>query len=367
VTSYENKREKPGELKKMTLPDAPKMGWFCSYTPLEILYAAEFQPFRITGHSDTIKKADSFMHPNMFQYVRSWLDTALAGGYEHLQGAVFVNSCDAMRRLHDAWRKYVSQGFIFIIDLPRGRSNEHCGYFQNELVKLKKSLEKHYSIDITDNALKQAVKVLEKSRSLYHELNDLRKQSPPLISGKEMMQIASRFFTEHPDRWNHSTEALIKQKKGERPSAVFKPRILLSGSPIHNPEIIGFIEECGLDVLYEDLCSGSRFFDLTVEDTGDPLSDLSYAYLNKPPCSRMLMIEERVKNIVNVAEEFDVRGIIHHSLKFCDTYLYDVPELKRHLADNGLKVLLVEGDCTLGSFGQLKTRIEAFAEVLNDA
>ncbi len=359
-------KKNPAEPKEKTLTGMSRMGWFCSYTPLEIIHAALLFPVRITGHSDPIIKADSFMHPNMCQYVRSCLDTALAGGYDHLEGAVFVNSCDAMRRLHDAWRKYISPGFTFIMDLPKGRSDADYGYFRNELLKLKNALEKHFSIEITEGAIKQAINVMGESRSLYHKLSDLQKENPPLITGKELMQLASLYFTVGPYTWNKTAEALFKQKNDAKPTAVNRPRILLSGSPIHNPDIIGFIEECGMDVVYEDMCTGSRFFDMIVENTADTLLDLSRAYLDKSPCSRMLMIKERTKNIVDLANEFGAHGIIHHSLKFCDTYLYDVPQLKRHLTESGLKVLLVEGDCTLGSFGQLKTRIEAFAEVLND-
>jgi benzoyl-CoA reductase/2-hydroxyglutaryl-CoA dehydratase subunit BcrC/BadD/HgdB len=361
-----SKENKPAGPKDNALAGAPRMGWFCSYTPLEILHAAGLLSYRITGHSDPIKKADAFMHPNMCQYVRSCLDTALADGYDFLDGAVFVNSCDAMRRLHDAWRKYVSPKFTLIMDLPKGRTDADYQYFRNELLKLKNALERHLSIEITDSAIREAITVLSESRALYHKLNDLQKKDPALITGKEMMHLAAQFFTTGPEAWNRTAEALFRQRKDEKPAAASRPRVLLSGSPIHNPEIIGFIEACGMDVVHGDLCSGSRFFDMTVENTVDALSDLSRAYLDKPPCSRMLMMEERKKNIVDLANDFGAHGVIHHSLKFCDTYLYDVPELKRHLTEAGLKVLLVEGDCTLGSFGQLKTRIEAFAEVLTD-
>ena len=145
-----------------------------------------------------------------------------------------------------------------------------------------------------------------------------------------------------------------------------KPRIILSGSPIHEPAIIEFIENCGFSVVHEDICTGSRFFDIEIGNTGDVLMDLSRAYLTKPPCARMMLIEERVKEMLKIVEEFQVDGIIYYSLKFCDPTLYDVPRLKKVLTEKGIKILFIEGDCTLGSFGQLKTRIEAFAEVLSN-
>ncbi len=33
--------------------------------------------------------------------------------------AVFVNSCDGMRRLYDAWQDRFRDDFVYLMDLPR--------------------------------------------------------------------------------------------------------------------------------------------------------------------------------------------------------------------------------------------------------
>ena len=351
----------------MTKPSAPLMGWFCSYTPIELIMAAGFIPYRIAGHSDPIEKADSHMHPNICQYVRACLDKALDGAYDHLDGFVFITSCDAMRRLYDVWRKHITTKFTFIFDLPVGQSKENETYFKNELQKLKSALEKFTLKEISEAAIEDAIQILDESRAIYQELNDLRKTIPPLISGTELMQLTSQFFSSDPRDWNRSTKTYLKQRKQESSGSKQEknPRILLSGSPIHDPEIIALIEECGLNVVFEDLCTGSRFFDVSIERTGDILMDLSKVYLNKPPCSRMMLLENRAEGIIEQVNNLNVDGVIYYSLKFCDTALYDVPALKKILNDSNINVLFIEGDCTLGSFGQLKTRIEAFTEMIS--
>ena len=92
---------------------------------------------------------------------------------------------------------------------------------------------------------------------------------------------------------------------------------------------------------------------------------LSKAYINRPPCARMMKIEERAAYISKISQKFEIDGIIHHSLKFCDTYLYDVPPLRDLLNEEGLKVLFIESD-GLESMNQLKTRIEAFTEMIKN-
>lgn len=343
----------------------PKVGWLCSYTPLEIIHAAGLLPVRVFGHGAAVKKADSYMHPNLCPYVRSVLDVALDGGFDHLKGVVFVNSCDAMRRLRDVFLSYVNLEFNHLVDLPRRRTDADIAYMKGELETLKNKVEKQFGADISDGALRESIEKYKKSRELYEELNNLRKENPPRITGAEIMRLGWLMYSAPPDLWNAKAEKILNDKKTALPPPpTGRPRILLTGNLIHSPEILSFIEDCGFDVVYDDTCTGGRFFEMPLGDTGDPPGDLARAYLFKPACARMMVFEERAKRINEKAKEFGAAGVIHHTLKFCDTYLYDVPNLKNSLEEAGLKTLFVEGDCTIGSFGQLKTRIEAFAEML---
>lgn len=340
------------------------MGWVCSYTPLELIYAAGFLPYRIDGHSDPVKNAHSYIHPNYCQFVKSVLDIAVDGGYDFLDGVVFVNSCDAMRRLYDVWKRFVPSNFVYLLDIPMGDSSLGYKYLRDEFHKLKVALEKHTGRNIQEEALERAITLFTKSRSLYRKLNSLRLESPPLISGKEMMNLTKEFFRSDPKIWNENIKDLLEMKREINPQN-HKPRVLLSGSPIHNVEFIEFIENCGLNVIYEDLCTGSKFFDLDVPKSKDLLDSLSEAYINRSPCARMMKIENRAAYIDKISQKFKIDGIIHHSLKFCDTYLYDVPQLKDLLNEKDLRVLFIESD-GFGSLNQLKTRIEAFSEMIKN-
>ena len=59
-----------------------------------------------------------------------------------------------------------------------------------------------------------------------------------------------------------------------------------------------------------------------------------------------------------------MRGTIGYTVKFCDPYLARLPAVREAFRDAGLPLLLLEGDCTMGSIGQQRTRIEAFVEML---
>ena len=338
----------------------------CSYTPLELIYAGGFLPYRIIGHSEPPQSADSYIHSNFCQFVKSTIDVAINGGYNFLEGVVFVNSCDAMRRLHDVWKRYVPTKFIHILDIPMGTLSLGKHYFKEELNKLKIALENYASITISDQDIKHAIEVFNESRLIYNQLNSLRVENPPKITATELMNLTSNFFKTDPKNWNEKTKGLL-DKINTFPNAQNRsnnPRVLLSGSPLHDIDFISFIEEIGLNVVYEDLCTGSKFFDLNINDSKDILGSLSEAYLNRTPCARMMKLKERADQIYKNAKKFKVDGIIHHSLKFCDTYLYDVPALKALLTEKGLNVLFIESDGGLGNVNQIRTRIEAFSEII---
>jgi len=340
------------------------MGWGCTYTPLELIYAAGFLPYRIIGHSNPIEHADSYISPNFCQFVKSTIDVAIEGGYEFLEGVVFVNSCDAMRRLHDVWKEYMPSKFIYIIDIPMGHSSLGFKYLRNEFEKLKIALENYTSHRIKDKTIEESMDTFIESRLLFQKMNSLRMKNPPGITGSEIVKITLDFFKTDPKNWNERIrERIANNSKDAIKSKSNKPRIVLSGSPIHDIDFISFIEDCGLNVVYEELCTGSKFFDMKINKTKDSLDSLSRAYLNRTPCARMMKIEERAEKLFEISKKFNTDGIIHHSLKFCDTYLYDVPRLRELLIEKGLSVLFLESDGTLGSLNQLKTRIEAFSEM----
>ena len=171
------------------------MGWVCTYTPLELIYAAGFLPYRIVGHSDPIEHADSYISPNFCQFVKSTIDVAIEGGYEFLEGVVFVNSCDAMRRLHDVWKRYVSSKFTYIIDIPMGHLSLGHKYLRDEFEKLKIALENYASQKINNEIIEQSIDTYVESRSLFQSMNSLRLKNPSQINGINVSPTTWQAFT----------------------------------------------------------------------------------------------------------------------------------------------------------------------------
>ena len=104
--------------------DRPKIGWFCAYTPIEIMDAAGLTPYGIREDWGEAYE-DVYLGDSMCSYVRSCLEGALSGAYDFLDEVVIAHSCECMRRLYDAWlfkQEEIKPKRVFFLDVPRVKS-----------------------------------------------------------------------------------------------------------------------------------------------------------------------------------------------------------------------------------------------------
>lgn len=67
-----------------------------------------------------------------------------------------------------------------------------------------------------------------------------------------------------------------------------------------------------------------------------------------------------------LAREYSVDGVIYVYLKFCACYGVSKKEFITEFQKQGLSILELSSDYSESDYGQLKTRIDAFIEVLNE-
>ena len=122
--------------------DDPRLvGFTCSYTPPALVHAAGFVPYRILPEGDAADQAGTVLHDNLCPEVKRTLDRKLAGDLPPLAGTVFVNSCDAMRRLYDAWLVARPDEPAILLDLPVAGDLRSVAFFARELERLTTALQ----------------------------------------------------------------------------------------------------------------------------------------------------------------------------------------------------------------------------------
>jgi len=343
-------------------------GYVCTYTPEEILYAADILPVRIFGQPGETPAADAYLYTNICSFVRSCLEQALHDGYSQIDGLIACNSCDHIRRLFDVWKNYIPTPFMHIISLPSKATPSTLRFFQQELEQFKVLLEEQLGDKIREEALREAIEVYNKSRQLLNRLYQWRSQHPPLITGSEVLEIIRAGMVMPKPEFNRLLEEFIGEREGLGPSKVKddRVRLLILGSELDDPSYLELIEDLGAVVVIDDLCNGTRYFWDLVDPEGDPIEQLAKRYLTRTPCPRMHPARYRIEHLTRLIHQFRVEGIIYETMKFCDLHGSGYPVIKKGLEGLGLPLLKLEREYTSAAIGQLKTRVEAFLESIRE-
>jgi len=342
----------------------PVVGWTCTYTPEEIIHAADILPVRILGNSGSTRLADAYCPDNMCSFCRSCFDTTLKGDYDYLDGYVASNSCDNRGKMYDLWRHHTKLPYIHLINTPHTNTEKAQKFFHDELVRFKESLEKAFRTPISDQSLRKATRVYNENRALLKKVYDLRRKDPSLLSGVEALEIVLSSALTPKEEHNRLLGQLLHEVSGRSNLPKNGVRLLVSGSVIDDAELLRIVEAAGGSVVADDLCTGSRYFWDLVDSDAKPLHAIARRYLDKVPCPFTYQSEDRFKRVMDMAKRYDVEGAIILVLKFCDTHMFDAPLLKAELESSGLSVLYLEWEHSMTGIAQLRTRIEAFIEMI---
>ena len=341
------------------------IGYTGTYIPEEIIYAAGMLPYRIRGIGcvKTVD-ADAFYGPVNCSYARCCLQLAIDGSYDFLDGAIFFYECDHMRRLYDNWRGQKKMpSFLHYLGLVHSITEHGLELFMKETLELKEHLEKHFGVKITEEKLRNAIKIYNETRNLLKELYKLRKKDEPLITGAETLAVVVAGTAMPKDEYNRLLKELLNEIGG-RGGILGKPRLMVGGSVNDDPGLIKLIEDLGAIVVADSLCFGAKYFWDIVEEDGDSLRSIVTRYLYHIPCPRMFgEYPKRLNFIKDMARDAKIDGVILQNIRFCDMHGADNTLLQRDLEKEGIPVLRLERQYgPLADVGRIKTRVQAFLE-----
>ena len=349
--------------------NAGYIGFACAYTPLALIHSAGYVPYRILPLGDSPESAGQVLNDNLCPHVKRLLDRAMDRDCDlpNLDGVVFVASCDAMRRLADAWPRVRPQDRTTMIDMPVAEDDSSVTFLAGELSRLTETLAEWGGRKATDADIRESVGLYNSLAGLLESIRS-KNYCGNLDGGASKLQdLYNKASTWPVQESIRLVEAVSNQPDISNATNNMVP-IYLFGNVLPDPSALSLFESCGVRIVGEDLCTGSRVFQpLSVDGLEDPLRQLAAEILGGHRCARTLdvshpgTIEEEV---VARAEACNARGVIAHAVKFCDPYFARLPLVRDGLREAGLPLLTIEGDCSMGSFGQQKTRIEAFVEML---
>lgn len=343
------------------------VGFFCSYVPEEILYAAGILPCRVRapGCAGTTE-ADVYLSHLNCTYMRACLQYALDGSYSHLDGLVFTNSCDHVRRVFDILREIRPDDYplLRLISIPHKSDEDLIAWFGEELTAFKELIEDTFGVKITGVGLRDAIAVYNQSRELLKRLYELRKGDKPPISGAETLSVILAGYSLPREWYNDLLRKLLEELESREGISGYRARLMIAGSGgFDDPAYIDVMEELGGLVVTDSLCFGSRSFWEPVQVDDNPMLAIARAYLNRPSCPRMVdKVVERCDFVKRMVADFRVDGVVFQRIRYCDLWGGQLLYLEKELQEAGIPMLSLEREYAMGGAGQLRTRVQAFLE-----
>jgi benzoyl-CoA reductase/2-hydroxyglutaryl-CoA dehydratase subunit BcrC/BadD/HgdB len=320
--AYRNRGEHPKDARGgKSMPDNLNVGFTCAYTPSALIDAAGFTPYRILPMGNSPDSAGQILHENLCPHVKRILDRALGRDLPELAGMVFLNSCDAMRRLSDAWQIVRPGDRMVLIDLPVTSGETAVPYFGRELSRLVDALSEWRGRPVSQNAIGESIKRYNETALLFQGLRE-RVRHGGASGGAARLQNLYNWAVTHP--LNETCEMLKRAaRKPHTPSAAAGGiPIFAFGNVLPDPEAFDLFESCGAKIVDADFCSGSReFAPIEMSGSGDILTRVARGLLSRPRCARMLHPNRPgviAEEVLERAVSCNARGVIACAAKFCD-------------------------------------------------
>jgi benzoyl-CoA reductase subunit C len=344
------------------------VGCLSSDVPEELIHAAGMLPVRLFGRIENVEKAHGYIPSWCCIHSRRCLEEALNGRFKWIDGIVSSKFDDTCVQLYSLLKHVIKPKFYYLIQTPILRTDLSKEFLINNLLEFKEKLETFTGKTISDQDLRNSIKVYNKNRQLLKKLYETRKQKNPPINGPEILKEVILSMTIPKEEHNKKLQEILH--KIELVEEVTKKvRVHVSGTEVYDPEILQIIEDCGASVVSDDLDTGSRYFWFEVEENKDPYEAIAEAYLFKKVTNMHVVgqfsdsVTERVEYMCSLIKEFRADGVIFLIDRGCETFGHVYPHLRDKLKELDIPYLRLDLDVPF-SREYYRTRVEAFVEML---
>jgi benzoyl-CoA reductase/2-hydroxyglutaryl-CoA dehydratase subunit BcrC/BadD/HgdB len=346
---------------------------YCVFVPEELVWAAGSIPVGLcAGTQFSVPLAEEVLPRNTCALIKSSFGFKLGRICPYVQASHLIvgeTTCDGKKKMFELLAEYQP---VYVMEVPNKKTAQSRELWLHEVIAFKDVIENLAGNEIIAEKLSEAIDLVNQRRRALQRLYNLRKARPVPISGKDALLVTQVSFYDDVRRCTQQVNALCDEldkrvAEGEGVTPANAPRILVSASPmaIPNWKLHHILETTGTVVVCEESCTGTRFFTELVEPEKSldaQIKSVAERYMNIH-CACFTPNEERLDDIVNLAREYQVDGVIHYNLQFCHTYANEAVRVERRLEEAGIPLLRIETDYSDEDTGQLKTRIEAFLEM----
>jgi benzoyl-CoA reductase/2-hydroxyglutaryl-CoA dehydratase subunit BcrC/BadD/HgdB len=331
------------------------VGFVCSYVPVELIHAAGFIPVRLLIGPPPGDTAGTYMQGFCCSFARSLLEGLGDGTYDYLSAVVMPHTCDTIRNMSDLLDTVNPELRVFKLMVPTvTHTDEAVEFMVEELRVLKGRLEELASREITESNLHESIELYNRVRAdlggLQGKNLDNRRLYAAYLAGQLM----------DPEDFLSLAQAVEARPEGPGGTGV-----ALVGGPVPQLDIYDLLQEYGMKVAWDDLCTATRFADGRVAEEGEPLRALARRYLGRTPCPTKLDPHNRREEaLLRGIADSGAAGVVFMQQNFCEFHSFDYPRLKKRLDAEGIPSTRLDLEQPFQPTGQMRTRLQALSEIL---
>jgi benzoyl-CoA reductase/2-hydroxyglutaryl-CoA dehydratase subunit BcrC/BadD/HgdB len=351
------------------------IGTFCVFVPEELSLAADAIQVGLCAGAEIGKEAAEKVLPrNTCALIKSFVGFKMARLCPYIESCDLVvgeTTCDGKKKAYEIFADYAP---VYVMEIPQMKQACDRDLWKAEILRFKAEIEGLTGNPITAAKLQEAIKLVNARRMVLQRLNRLRAATPAPISGRDALLINQISFYDDPGRFTQKIGELCEEleqrvKAGQGVAPAEAPRLMLSGCPMAVPnwKLPFVVESSGAVIVGEESCIGARNTRDLVDESGQTLEAMLDAIADRYmriDCACFTPNTERLEHIVAMAQDLKADGAIHYGLSFCQPYAMEAVKVEKALKGAGIPMLSIETDYSMEDVEQLKTRVEAFVEMV---
>ena len=341
------------------------------YAPAELVVAAGMVPMGIWGsNKKTIAHAKEYCATFYCTIAQLALEMLLDGTLDDLDGLITPTICDTLRPMSQNFRVAMEGKLpcIFLAHPQQRKPAFGLQFTMDQYQHIKTELEKIAGKTITDDGLRAAIKVMNKSRAARRAFVQLANEHCDVVSAVKRSSVLRAAWFMEPAAYAEKLEAL-NAELAKLPAADWKgKKIVTSGIICDNPKLLQIFDDNKIAIAADDVAQESRSFRVDASEEGDPMMALAQQFADQD--YDILLYDEhseqnrRADFVVDKIKKSGAQGLVLFMQQFCDPEEMEYPYLKKALDAADIPHIKLGVDQQMRDFGQASTAIQAFADVL---
>ncbi len=355
---------------KAAQPGRKAIGYMPVYIPRELVHAAGMLPVGILGGGDNLEviQGDAYYQSYICRIPRSTLELGLTGRLDSLDGMLFPSICDVIRNLSGMWQLMFPDKYVRYLDVPQNYVDGVGGRFYiEEMQALREDLGRLRGAPVTDAELNASIRVYNDNRAAIRELYAYRAAKPWQAPTSEVYLVVRAGMVLPPEEHTALVRGYIAATDAVPRPRRDNARIELTGSFCEQPPLalIKSIEMAGCYVVGDDFMLVTRWLLDEVPADGDPLEELSGAFLHRSASTAAKYDAKREEKGVFLLKQVKTRGaegVVFAAPSFCDPALLERPMLQDVLAAHKVPYTAFKYAENTGQMAPIREQAGTFAD-----